>query len=393
MGNVQAVTSPSEVKVLVIYTGGTIGMTPKDGVLAPEANAFVEGLRKMPMLHDEEYAKKIGLEGNNTLVLPRDSTASRGFWCSSTVEEKTITRLTKTNKRVVYTVLEYSPLLDSSNISIEDWGTIGKEIEKEYENFKGFVILHGTDTMAYTASALSFMCEHLCKPIILTGSQVPIFEMKSDGTDNLLGALLIAGQFEIPEVCLYFCKKLFRGNRVTKVNAESFDAFSSPNLDPLAVADVEISGSGWRADHTAQFHVSTELNRNVGLLRLFPGITTATVTAFLQQPMEGVVLETYGSGNAPNNRPDLLAALKEATDNEVIIMNCTQCLKGTVSASYATGQVLNDAGLISGGDMTSEAALSKLSYVLAKKELDVNAKKKMMGQDLRGEVSYGAKTN
>ncbi|XP_062413289.1 60 kDa lysophospholipase isoform X2 [Pungitius pungitius] len=319
------------------------------------------------MLHDEEYAKEIGLNEYNTLVLP----------------------LTKTNKRVVYTVLEYSPLLDSSNISIEDWGTIGKDIEKNYDDFDGFVILHGTDTMAYTASALSFMCEHLCKPIILTGSQVPIFEMRNDGRDNLLGALLIAGQFEIPEVCLYFYNKLFRGNRVTKVNAESFDAFSSPNLDPLAIAEVDFL-IHWdtvrRADHTAQFHVSTELNRNVGLLRLFPGITTATVTAFLQPPMEGVVLETYGSGNAPDNRPDLLAALKEATDSGVIIMNCTQCLKGTVSASYATGQVLKDAGLIAGGDMTPEAALSKLSYVLAKKELDVDAKKKMMGENLRGEM-------
>ncbi|XP_062413287.1 60 kDa lysophospholipase isoform X1 [Pungitius pungitius] len=354
-------------RVLVIYTGGTIGMTIQGEVLAPEANAFVEGLRNLSMLHDEEYAKEIGLNEYNTLVLP----------------------LTKTNKRVVYTVLEYSPLLDSSNISIEDWGTIGKDIEKNYDDFDGFVILHGTDTMAYTASALSFMCEHLCKPIILTGSQVPIFEMRNDGRDNLLGALLIAGQFEIPEVCLYFYNKLFRGNRVTKVNAESFDAFSSPNLDPLAIAEVDFL-IHWdtvrRADHTAQFHVSTELNRNVGLLRLFPGITTATVTAFLQPPMEGVVLETYGSGNAPDNRPDLLAALKEATDSGVIIMNCTQCLKGTVSASYATGQVLKDAGLIAGGDMTPEAALSKLSYVLAKKELDVDAKKKMMGENLRGEM-------
>uniref|UniRef100_A0A671V2D4 asparaginase n=1 Tax=Sparus aurata TaxID=8175 RepID=A0A671V2D4_SPAAU len=276
-------------------------------------------------------------------------------------------RLSKDNKRIIYTVIEYNPLLDSSNMTTEDWGRIGKDIEKNYENFDGFVILHGTDTMAYTASALSFMCEHLGKPIILTGSQVPIYEMRNDGRDNLLGALLIAGQFVIPEVCLYFYNKLYRGNRVTKVDTGSFNAFNSPNLAPLAIAEVDITinwDTVWRANTTAKFQVSTELNRNVGLLRLFPGITAATVRAFLQPPMEGVVLETYGSGNAPDNRPDLLEELKKATDSGVIIINCTQCLRGTVSASYNTGKVLMDAGLIAGGDMTPEAALSKLSYVL-----------------------------
>uniref|UniRef100_A0A8C6VVX1 asparaginase n=1 Tax=Nothobranchius furzeri TaxID=105023 RepID=A0A8C6VVX1_NOTFU len=251
---------------------------------------------------------------------------------------------------------------------------------KNYENYDGFVILHGTDTMAYTASALSFMCENLGKPIILTGSQVPIYELRNDGRDNLLGALLIAGQFVIPEVCLYFYNKLYRGNRVTKVDAGSFNAFSSPNLAPLATAEVDIKinwDTVWRANTTAKFQVRTELNRNVGLLRLFPGITASTVRAFLQPPMQGVVLETYGSGNGPDNRPDLLDELKAATDAGVIIMNCTQCLRGTVSASYATGMVLMDAGLIAGGDMTPEAALSKLSYVLAKSELGLDAKKKL----------------
>uniref|UniRef100_A0AAQ5YCI5 asparaginase n=1 Tax=Amphiprion ocellaris TaxID=80972 RepID=A0AAQ5YCI5_AMPOC len=374
------VTSPTaaEARVLVINTGGTIGMTLHDDVLAPKANAFVKGLRKLPILHDEVYAQQTCLYeyyGENTLVLPPSK------------ENK---RIVYTNKRIVYTILEYSPLLDSSNMTTDDWGRIGKDIEKNYENYDGFVILHGTDTMAYTASALSFMCEHLGKPIILTGSQVPIYEMRNDGRDNLLGALLIAGQFVIPEVCLYFYNKLYRGNRVTKVDTGSFNAFSSPNLAPLATAEVDITinwDTVWRANTTTKFQVSTELNRNVGLLRLFPGITSSTVRAFLQPPMQGVVLETYGSGNAPDNRPDLLEELKKATDSGVIIINCTQCLRGTVSASYATGKVLMDAGLIAGGDMTPEAALSKLSYVLAKEDLKLDARKKMMAQNLRGEMS------
>ncbi|XP_028251857.1 60 kDa lysophospholipase isoform X2 [Parambassis ranga] len=373
----------AEARVLVINTGGTIGMTLHDNVLAPKANAFVMGLRKLPILHDEAYAQQTCLYeyyGSDTLVLPKPAHHSDLLFHG----------LSKGNKRIVYTIQEYSPLLDSSNMTTEDWGRIGKDIEKNYENFDGFVVLHGTDTMAYTASALSFMCEHLGKPVILTGSQVPIYEMRNDGRDNLLGALLIAGQFVIPEVCLYFYNKLYRGNRVTKVDAGSFNAFSSPNLPPLATAEVDIAinwDTVWRANTTTKFQVSTELNRNVGLLRLFPGITSNTVRAFLQPPMEGVVLETYGSGNAPDNRPDLLEELKKATDAGVIIINCTQCLRGTVSASYATGKVLMDAGLIAGGDMTPEAALSKLSYVLAKKELTLDAKKKMMAQNLRGEMS------
>lgn len=377
-------TSPcaAEARVLVINTGGTIGMTLHDNVLSPKANAFVKSLRKLPILHDEMYAQQTSLydyHGENSLVLPKPTPHSGHVLHGAG----------KDSKRIVYTIQEYSPLLDSSNMTTDDWGRLGKDIEKNYENYDGFVILHGTDTMAYTASALSFMCEHLGKPIILTGSQVPIYELRNDGRDNLLGALLIAGQFVIPEVGLYFYNKLYRGNRVTKVDTGSFNAFASPNLPPLATAEVDITinwDTVWRANTTAKFQVSTELNRNVGLLRLFPGITAATVRAFLQPPMQGVVLETYGSGNAPDNRSDLLEELKKATDAGVIIVNCTQCLRGTVSTSYATGKVLIDAGLITGGDMTPEAALSKLSYVLAKKGLDLDAKKKMMSHNLRGEM-------
>ncbi|XP_062325947.1 60 kDa lysophospholipase isoform X1 [Osmerus eperlanus] len=379
-----AVYSCEEVCVLVINTGGTIGMTLKNDVLEPEPHAFVKNLRKLIMFHDEEYAQKTKLYDHydfpeSTLVLPMPTPHA----------DQLFQGMCKDKKRIVYTVLEYDPLLDSSNMTPKDWGTIGKDIEKYYEKYDGFVVLHGTDTMAYTASALSFMCEHQGKPVILTGSQVPIYEMRNDGRGNLMGALMIAGQFYIPEVCLYFNNKLYRGNRVTKVDSGSYNAFCSPNLAPLANAEVDITinwDTVWRANTTERFRVSPEVNRNVGLLRLFPGITTQTVIAFLQPPLEGAVLETYGSGNAPDNRPDLLEELTKATKRGIIIINCTQCLKGSVSTSYATGQVLMDAGLIPGRDMTPEAALSKLSYVLARAELSLEDKKKMMKQNLRGEM-------
>ncbi|XP_031684810.1 60 kDa lysophospholipase isoform X1 [Oncorhynchus kisutch] len=377
----------AEARVLVINTGGTIGMMYHNNVLSPEPNAFVKALRKLPILHDEQYALQTRMYDyystsgpqENTLVLPMPTDLA----------DELSKRLCKQNKRIVYTVLEYSPLLDSCNMTTDDWATIGKDIEKHYEKYDGFVILHGTDTMAYTASALSFMCEHLGKPVILTGSQVPIYEMRNDGRDNLLGALLIAGQFVIPEVCLYFHNKLYRGNRVTKVDSGSFNAFNSPNLAPLANAEVDIKinwDTVWRANTTSRFRVSTQMNRNVGLLRLFPGITAMTVKSFLQAPMEAIVLETYGSGNAPDNRADLLEEFRNATERGVIIVNCTQCLRGSVTTSYATGKALSDAGLVAGCDMTPEAALCKLSYVLARTDLSIEAKRKMLSQNLRGEM-------
>nr|XP_034325226.1 L-asparaginase [Crassostrea gigas] len=362
-------------KVLVIYTGGTIGMkTNEKGVYEPKEDFLVNKLRTLPMFHDKEYADG-HFAGNEEdfLVMPHQK-----------------------GKRVMYRIMEYKPLLDSSNMMETDWGKIASDLFKHYDQYDGFVVLHGTDTMAYTASALSFMCEHLGKTIILTGSQIPIFEVRTDGRDNFSSSLIMAGLHNMPEVLVCFDNKILRGNRTIKHDAGSFFAFTSPNLPPIATLEIRIDvdwSAVFRPLGTEKFRVHTNMCQNVGLLRIFPGITTQTVKAFLQPPMQGVVLQTYGSGNAPDNRPDLINILKEASDIGVIIINITQCIKGCVNASYATGKALEDAGVICGGDMTPEAALTKLSYVLSKETWTLDKKRKSMKRNLRGEMTVVAKEN
>ncbi|CAH1788044.1 unnamed protein product [Owenia fusiformis] len=359
-----------ESRILCLFTGGTIGMTSNhDGVYVPKANFLVKELRKLPMFHDDSY-NLLGSDLNDPerpLVMP----------------------LSKDGKRVVYCVYEYEPLLDSCNMTMDDWARLAMDVKKNYELFDGFVILHGTDTMAYTASALSFMLENLGKPVIVTGSQIPIFETRSDGRDNFLGALIIAGHYNIPEVTLYFNNKLLRGNRATKVDSGSFDAFDSPNLRPLVQMQIGIHvrwDQIFRSGIPQAFSVHTDLCPHVGILRLFPSITADTVKAFLSDTMQGVVLQTYGAGNGPDSRKDLMEVFTEASERGVLIINTTQCSRGVVATSYATGKALLDAGVIPGSDMTPEAALSKLSYVLGKSEWDMAQKRQMLNVNLRGEM-------
>ncbi|XP_022330741.2 L-asparaginase-like [Crassostrea virginica] len=362
-------------KVLVIYTGGTIGMkTNENGVYEPKEDYFVNKLRTLPLFHDKEYAEShFADDEKDFLVMPHHE-----------------------GKRVMYRITEYKPLLDSSNMMETDWMKIASDLFDHYDHYDGFVVLHGTDTMAYTASALSFMCENLGKPIILTGSQIPIFEVRNDGRDNLSSALIMAGMYHIPEVLVCFNNKIFRGNRTIKNDAGSFEAFISPNLPPIATLEIRINvdwSTVFRAPGAEKFRVHTTMCQNVGLLRMFPGITTRTVRAFLQPPMQGVVLQTYGAGNAPDNRPDLLTVLKEASDIGVIIVNITQCTRGCVSTSYAAGKTLEDAGVICGGDMTPEAALTKLSYVLSKETWTLEKRREFVKRNLRGEMTVVAKEN
>ncbi|XP_033733850.1 L-asparaginase-like [Pecten maximus] len=368
-GVAESVEQEQEAKVLVLYSGGTIGMrTNQSGVYEPESNFMIPELKKLPIFHDKSYAEKqLMEEEKDLLVMP----------------------LMRSGRRVKYHIKEYNPLLDSSNMTMSDWSKIANDISTYYDEYDGFVVLHGTDTMAYTASALSFMCENLGKPIILTGSQIPIFEVRSDGRDNFLSALVVAGQFCIPEVLVVFGNKVLRGNRTIKNDSGSFDAFISPNIASIAELETDITVDWslvFRSGTTEKFRIHSEMCTNVGLLRLFPGISVQLVRSFLQPPMQGVVLQSYGAGNAPDNRPEILKVIEGAINLGVIIVNITQCTRGFVDATYATGKALYDKGVIPGGDMTAEAALTKLSYVLSKDDWSIKQKTKMMKRNLRGEV-------
>ncbi|KAI0351480.1 L-asparaginase [Trametes cingulata] len=293
------------------------------------------------------------------------------------------------SKRIRYVILEWHPMLDSSNIEIQDWIRIATDIELNYSNFDGFVILHGTDTMSYTSSALSFMLEDLGKTVVVTGAQIPMSQLRNDAVDNLLGALVIAGHYIIPECCLFFNHTLFRGNRCSKMSSYDLNAFNSPNFPPLVNVGIDIVVN-WqnviRQTSLRRFHSHKHMSPHVATLRLFPGITGATIRAFVAPPTRGVVLETFGAGNAPQ-RADLVEALKEACDNGVVIVAISQCAKGSVSDAYETGRSLLQAGVVPGGDMTPECALTKLSYLLSKPELSAAQVRALIGTPLRGELT------
>lgn len=287
-----------------------------------------------------------------------------------------------------YVIKEYVPLLDSSNMTVNEWNRIATDIATEYAHYDGFVIFHGTDTMAYTASALSFMLENLAKPVIVTGSQIPLSEVRNDAVDNVITSLWLCAHQPIHEVCIYFNQRLLRGNRAQKVSAQQFNAFDSPNYPHLATIgiSIEIQHHLLLKKPRQPFQLQTITPHFIANFRLFPGFASDVLAYIIQQPVKGLILETYGAGNAQNNDPRFLSLLNEACKKEVVVVNCTQCQQGRVEMhQYATGNALQQAGLISGHDMTPEAAHCKLLYLLSK-PLSLAQIKEQMTTNLCGEL-------
>ncbi len=346
------ISAKEKSSLLLIYTGGTIGMKEDPSIQALRPFDFSQILAEVPELR--KFAYKI------------DS----------------------------YT---FDPLIDSSDVEPSSWKTLVQIIEERYDDYDGFVILHGTDTMAYSASALSFMIEGLTKPVIFTGSQLPIGVPRTDGKENLISAVEIAaakdddGHALAPEVCICFDNVLMRGNRTTKINSSNFRAFRSENLPPLAEAgisirynnDLIIKPACW--DQRPVFHKN--IDTRVSILKIHPGITPQVVKDILcSQDSRAVIIETYGAGNAPS-RGWFINLVREAAEMGKVLLNVTQCIAGSVDMDiYATGKCLKEAGVLNGYDCTTEGALAKLFHLLGQYD-DNSMVKSSVEKNLRGEIS------
>jgi L-asparaginase len=338
-------------KVLLIYTGGTIGMNcnPRTGVLEPFD--FEHLLQNVPEL--KQFDTEIA-------------------------------------------TYQFTPPIDSSDMSPRLWTELSHVIADHYDDYDGFVVLHGTDTMAYTASALSYMLENLTKPVIFTGSQLPIGQLRTDGKENLITSIEMAaakdseGHAQVPEVGIYFNSRLLRGNRTTKQSADEFNAFESFNYPHLADAGVNIVYHHDRIlkpDYSKPMTPHFRLDNNVIIFSLFPGIREDLIRHIIHTPnLKAIVMRTFGSGNAPQS-PWLLKALREGTQNGKVIVNISQCMQGTVAMGrYDTGYRLQEAGVVSGYDSTVESAVSKLMFLQSHYDDPVQVRQ-LMNQSIRGEIS------
>lgn len=290
-------------------------------------------------------------------------------------------------------LVEYERPIDSAEAQPADWHTIAADIAARYADYDGFVVIHGTDTMAYTASALSFALQGVRKPVIVTGSQIPLCEVRNDARNNLTSALWIAARYSVPEVGLFFHDRLLRGNRATKLDSAAFAAFDSPNHPVLARVGINIelnAAAVLPMPGAEQFQVIKPGTQEVAVLRLYPGLTSARLQHMLAPPLAGLVLQSYGAGNGPVAMPGFLDALDAASARGTVIVNLTQCQRGGVDQTkYATGSALADAGVVGGGDLTLEAAVAKLHYLLSC-GLEPDAVRRQMPLPLCGECSQPA---